>query len=170
MVVLVILLLSFSSSVMSNSSQSHGLSFARLPCSSLSAGVCANSCPLRRWSHPTVLSTVAPFSSLPQSFSASGSFPMTQLFVSHGQSVGASTSASVFPINIQGWFPLWLTGLISLLSKGLSRVFSNTTIRNHQFLALSLLYGPALTSIHDYWKNQSFEYTYLCQRSDVSVF
>ena len=93
---------------------------------------CSNSCPLSRWCHPTISSTVTPCSSCPQSFPASGSFAMSQLFVSGGQSIGASVSASVLPVNIQGWFPLGLTGLISLLSKGLSRVFSSTTIWKHQ--------------------------------------
>ena len=98
-----------------------------------------------------------PFSSHLQSFPASGSFPMTQFFASGGQSIGTSASASVLPMNIQDWFPLGLTGLISLLSKGLSRVFSNTTVQKHQFFALSFLYSPTLRSIHDYWKNHSFE-------------
>ena len=90
-------------------------------------------CLLSRWCHPTISSSVIPFSSCPQSFPASGSFPMTQFFESGGQSIGVSASALVLPMNIQGWFPLWLTGLISLLSKWLSRVFSNTTIWKHQF-------------------------------------
>ena len=91
-----------------------------------------------------------PFSSCPQSFPASGSFPRSRLFASGSQSIGASASVSVLPMNSQGWFPLGLTGLISLLSKGLSRVFSNTTIQNHQFSVLSLLYDPSLTSVHIY--------------------
>ena len=93
-----------------------------------------------------------PFSSCLQSFPASGSFPMSWLLASGGQSIGVSTSASVLPMNIQDWFPLGLTGLISLQSKGLSRAFSSTTVRKHQFLVFSLLYGPTLTSIQDYWK------------------
>ena len=104
--------------------------------------------------HPIVSSSFAPFSSCLQSFPASESFPVSQLFASGGQSVGASPSASVLPMNIQGWFPLELTGLISLQSKGLSRVFSSTAVRKYQFLG-ALLYGPALTSIHDYWKKHS---------------
>ena len=103
---------------------------------------------------------------LPSIFPASGSFPMSQLFASGGQSIGAS--ASVLPMNIQGWYPLWLTSLIFLQSKGLSRVFSSTTVRNS--LMLSLLYGPTLTSIHDYRKDHSFDYTDLCRQSDVSTF
>ena len=97
------------------------------------------------------------FSPCFQPCSASGSFPMCQFFTSGGQSTGVSTSASVLPVNIQDWFPLGLTGLISLQSKGLSRVFSNTSVQKHQFLALSFLQSPTLTSIHDYWKNHSLD-------------
>ena len=95
---------------------------------------------------------------LPSIFPVSGSFPMSQLFASGGQSIGASASVSVPSMNIQGWFPLVLTGLISLQSKGLSRVFSNTAVQKHEFLSARFPYGPALTSIHDYWKNHSFDY------------
>ena len=112
----------FSCSVMSDSLWPHGLHYARLPCPSLSSRVCSNSCPLSRWCHPTISCSVILFSSCPPSFSASGSFPVSCLFASGGQSIGASASASVLPMNIQGWFPLELTGLISLLSKRLSRV------------------------------------------------
>ena len=108
----------------------HGLEHARVPCPSPTPGACSNSCPSSRWCHPTISSSDIPFS-CPQSFPASGSFPMSRLFTSGGQSIG--TSASVLPMNIQGWFPLGLTGWISLLSKGLSRVFSNTTVRKHRF-------------------------------------
>ena len=94
---------------------------------------CSNSCPLSQWCHPIISLSVAPFSSCLQSFPASGSFLMSQLFASGSQSTGASASASVLPVNIQGWFPLELTGLISLLFNGLSRVFSNTTVQKHQF-------------------------------------
>ena len=118
---------------MYNSLWPHGLQHTRLLCPSLSPWVCSNSCPLGRQCHPTISSSVIPFSSCPQSFPASESFPMSQLFTSCGQRIGASASALVLPMNIQGWFPLWLTGLISLLSKWLSRVFSSTTIRKHQF-------------------------------------
>ena len=93
-----------------------------------------NSCPSSQWYHPTILSSVIPFSSHLQSFPASGSFPMSQLFASGGQKIGVSASASVLPMNIHGWFPLGWTGLISLLSKGLSRVFPNATVQKHQFL------------------------------------
>ena len=98
---------------------------ASLPCPSLSPGACSNSCLLGQWCHPTILSSFVPFSFCPQSFLASGSFPVNQLFASGGQSIGASASVSVLPMNIQGWYPLGLTGLTSLLSKGLSRVFSS---------------------------------------------
>ena len=110
-----------------------GLQHTRFPCPSPSPGVCSNSCPLSQWCHPTISSSVAPFSSCPQSFPASGSFPVSRLFASGGQSIGAS--ASVLPRNIQGWFPLGLTGWISLQTKGLSRVFSSTwqTVNNHRY-------------------------------------
>ena len=111
----------------------HGLQHARLPCPSLSPGVGSDSCPLYQWCHPTISSFVTPFSSCPQSFPASGSFPMSWLFASGGQIIGVSASASVLPMSTQGWFPLGLTGLISLQSKGLSSVFSSTTIWKHQF-------------------------------------
>ena len=97
------------------------------------SGACSNLCPLSRWCHPTISSSVVPFSSCLQSFPVSGSFLMSWLFISGGQSIGASASASIFPKNIQDWFPLGLTGLISLQSKGLSRVFSSTTVQKHQF-------------------------------------
>ena len=100
---------------------------------SLSPQVCSNLCPLSQWCHPTIWSSVTPFSSCPQSLSASGSFPMSGLFAPGGQNIGASASASVLPMNIQDWFPSGLTGLTSLQSKGLSRVFSNTTVQKHQF-------------------------------------
>ena len=108
-----------------------------------------------------------PFSSHPQSFPASGSFPMNQLFTSGDQTVGSS--ASVLPMSIQGWFPLVLTGLISLQSKGLSGV-SSPLFKSVSSSVLSLLYGPTLISVYDYWKNCSFGYTDLCQQSDVSAF
>ena len=118
----------FSCSVVSDSLRPHGLQHARLLCPSPSPRACSNSCPLNQWCHPAISSSVLPFSSCPQSFPASGSFPMSQLFASDCQSIGVSTSASVFPMNIQDWFPLGLTGLISLLSKGLSRAYSKTTV------------------------------------------
>ena len=113
---------------MSNSLRPHGLQHARLPCPPLSPAVCSNSCPLSWWSYFTISSSATLFSSCLQHFPASGSFPKNQFFASHGQSTGASASASVFPMNIKGWFPLGLTDLISLQSKELSRVFCSTTI------------------------------------------
>ena len=153
---------------MSDSLWPHELQHARPPCLPPTPGVYLNSCPLSWWCHPTISSSVIPFSSCPQSFPASGSFPMSQTFTSDGQSIG--TSALVLPMNIQCWCPLELTTLISLLSKGLSRVFSISTIQNINFSVLSLLYRPTLTSVHDYCKNHSFEYIDLCGQSDVSAF
>ena len=109
------------------------LQLTRLPWPSLTPRVCSNSCPLNPWCHRNISYFVIPFSSCLQSFPVTGSFPMSRLFTSSGQSIGASASASVLPVNIQGWFPLGLTGLISLMSKELSRVFSNTTVWKHQF-------------------------------------
>ena len=126
------MLLLFSYSVMSNSLPLHGLQHTRLPRSSPSPRACSNSCSLSQWCHPTISPSVAPFC-CPQSLPASGSFLMSRLFTSGGQSIGASASASVLPTNIQDWIPLGLTGWISLQSKGLSRVFSNTTVQKHQF-------------------------------------
>ena len=114
-------------------SRVHGLQHARFPCPLPTPKACSNSCPLSRWCHPTISSSVVPFSSCLQSFPASGSFPMSQFFTSGGQSTAASASASVLPMNIQNWSPLGWTGWISLQSKGLSRVFSNTTVQKHQF-------------------------------------
>ena len=126
-----------------------------LPCPLLSPGVC--SCPLSWWCHPTISSSVIPFFSCFQSFPVSGSFPRSQFFPSGGQGIGAVGSASVLPMNIQDLFPLELTALISLLSKGLSRVSSNTTVLKH--FGTRLIYGPTLTSIRDYWKNHSSDQT-----------
>ena len=128
----------FSCSVMCNFLWPHGLQHARLPCPSPTPRAYSNSCPLSRWCHPTISSSVVPFSSCLQSFPASGSFQMSQFFTSGGQNIGVSASASVLPRNIQDWFPLGLTGLISLKSKGLSRVFTNTTIQKHQFFGAQL--------------------------------
>ena len=127
----------FSLSVISDSLQPQGLQHARLPYLSPAPGACSNSCPLSRWCHPTISSPVIPFSCL-QSLLALGSFPVSQFFAWGGQSIGVSASASVLPVNIQDWFPLGLTGLISLLSKELSRVFSNTTVQKHQFFSAQL--------------------------------
>ena len=110
-----------------------GLQHARLLCPPPSPGVHSNSCPMSQWCYPTISSSVVPFSSCLQSFPASETFPMSWLFIAGGQSIGVSTSASVLPMKIQDWFPLGLTGLISLQSKGLSKVFSNATVQKHQF-------------------------------------
>ena len=136
--------------------QPHGLQHTRLSCPSLSPSACSNSCLLSQWCYPIISSSITLSSSCPQSFPGSGSFSMSQLLTSGGQSVGASASASVLQVNIKGWFPLGLTDLISLLSKGLSRVFFSTKIRKHQFFGTRLPYGPTLTSTHDYWKSHSF--------------
>ena len=128
----------FNHSVRSDSLISHGLQHTRPPCPSPTPGVYPNSCPLSWRCHPTILSSVIPFSSCPQSFPASGSFQMSQLFASGGRSIGVSTSASVLPMNTQDWSPLGWTGWISLQSKGLSRVFSNTTVQKHQFFCAQL--------------------------------
>ena len=134
----------FSCSV-SDSLWPHGLQYIRPPCSLTTPGVYSNSCPLS-WCHPTISSSVIRFSSCLQSFPASGSFQMSQFFTSGGQSIGLSASASILPMNIQDWFPLGWIGWISLQSKGLSRVFSNTTVQNINSSALRFLYGPTLTS------------------------
>ena len=126
----------FSCSVVSDSLRLHGLQHTKLLCPSPTPGVYSNLCPLSWWCHPTISSSVVPFSSCPQSLPASGSFPMSQFFASGGQSIGLS--ASVLPMRIQDWFPLGWTSWISLQSKGLSRVFSNTTIQKHQFFSAQL--------------------------------
>ena len=146
---------------------SNSLQHARLPCPSLSPGVCSNSCPLIQWCHPTISSFVAPFSCA-QSFPAPRSLPVSWLFASGGQNIGSSPSSSVLPMNIQHWFPLELTGLI-LQSKGLSRAFSNTTIQKHQFFGVqpSLWYNSYIGT----WllKNHSFDYMDLCQQNIIFV-
>ena len=128
----------FSLSVVSDSLRTHELQHARPPCPSPTPGVYPNPCPLSRWCHPIISSSVIPFSFCLQSFPASGSFPMSQLFASGGQSIGASASTSVHPMNTQNWSPLGWTDWTSLQSKGLSRVFCNTTIQKHQFFGTQL--------------------------------
>ena len=155
----------FSRSVMFNPLQPHGLQDARPLCSSPTPGVYPNSCPLSQWCHPIISSSVIPFLSCPQSFSASGSFQMSQLFTSGGQSIEVSTSTSVLPMNTQDWSPLEWTDWISLQSKGLSRVFSNTRVQ-----MLSFLYSPNLTSIHIQWKNDSLNLMDIYWQSNVSAF
>ena len=139
----------------------HGLQHTRLPFQSPTPGACLSSCPSSWWCHPIISFSVFLFPSCFQSFPASGSFSVSQFFAWSGQNIGTSASASVLPMHIQEWFPWGLTGLISLLSKGLSKVFSSTTIQKHEFFGI--LYGTTLTSIHDYWKNHSFDNTDLCQ-------
>ena len=143
----------FSRSVVSDSLWPHESQHARSPCPSPTPGVYSNSCPSSLWCHPAISSSVAPFSSCPQPLPASGSFPLSQLFAWGGQSTGVSASASVFPMNTQDWSPLGWTGWISLQSKELSRVFSNTTVQSINFLVLSFLHSPTLTSTHDHLKN-----------------
>ena len=130
----------FSRSVVSNSLRPHGLQHARPPCPSPTPGVHPNPCPLSQWCQPTISSSVVPFYSCPQSLPASGSFQMSQLFASGGQSIGVLASTLVLPMNTQDWSPLGWIGWISLQSKGLSRVFSNTTVQKHQF------FGPQPSS------------------------
>ena len=125
----------FSRSVVSDSLQPHGMQLARLSCPSPTPRAYSNSCPLSRWCHPAISSSVVPFSTCLQSFPASGSFSMSWFFAAGGQSIGVSASTSVLPMNIQDWFPLWWTGWISLQSKGLLRVFSNTTDQKHQLFS-----------------------------------
>ena len=146
-------LLLFSCSVMSDSLRPHALQHTRLHCP-LAPQVCSNSCPWSWWCYTTISPSGAPFSGS-QYFPASGSFPMSQLFTSSSQSTGAL--ASVLPVNIQGWFPLGLTGLISLLSKGLSRFSPAPQFKSISSSVLSLLYGPTLITLHDYRKNHSFD-------------
>ena len=132
----------------------HGLQHTMPPCPSPTPSVYSNSCPLSRWCHPTISSSVVPFSSRLQSFPASGSFPMSQFFTSGGQSIGVLASTSVRPMGTQDWSPLGWTGWISLQSKGLSRVFSRPQFKSINSLVLSFLYSPTITSIHvhiPYW-------------------
>ena len=143
---------------MSNSLWPHGLQHARPPCPSPTPRGYSNSCPLSLWCHPTTSSSVVPFSNCLQSFPASGSFPMSQFFTSGGQSIGVLASASFLPMNIQDWFPLGLTGWISVQSKGLSRVFSNTIVQKHQFFGTQLFL----------WSNSHIHHKWRWSRSVVS--
>ena len=141
---------------MSDSLWPHGLQHARLPCPSPTPRTCSNSCPSSQWCHPTISSFVVSFSSCLQSFPASRSFLMSQFFASGGQSIIASASASIIPVNIQDWFPLGLTGLIFLQSKGLSRAFSNSTVQKHQLFSTQL----------SLWSN-SHIHTWLLEKSEL---
>ena len=149
----------FSHSFVSDSLQPHGLQHARPPCPSPTPGVHPNPCPLSWWCHTTISSSVVPFSSCLQSFPASGSFQMSQFFASGGQSIRVSAPASVLLMNIQDWLHLGWTGLISLQSKGLSRVSSTPQLKSINSSALRFLYSPTLISIHDYRKNYSLDQT-----------
>ena len=151
----VILPLLFGCWVVFDSSWTHGLQHTRPPCPSLSPRVCPSSCSVHQWCCLTISSSNALFSFCPQSFPASGTFPMSHLFASDDQNSGASALASVLPVNIQGWSPLRLNGLISLLSKGLSGVFSSTTV---QILWWSAFLMVQLSQ-HDHWEDHSFDYT-----------
>ena len=148
--------------------QPHGLQHTSLPCLSLSLRVCSNSCPLNQWCHPTISSSVIPFSSWLQSFSSSGSFPMSWLFASSSQSIGALASTSVLPMNIQGWFPLGLVDLLAVQETLKSLLL-------HHSLKASILWHSAffmvhLTSVHDNWKNYSLDYMDICWQRDVFAF
>ena len=158
---------------MSDYLRPHGLQQSKLLCPSVSPGVYSDSCPFNRWCCPTISSSAASFSFCLRSFPASVSLPMSQPFASGGQSIRASTSASVLPVDIQGWFPwspLGLSGLISLQSKELSRVFSSTTIWKHQFFGAQPSLWSKSNICTDCWKNHSFDYMDLCQQSDVPAF
>ena len=147
-----------SCSVVSDSLRPHRLQHNRLPCPLPSPGDCSNSCPLSQWCHPTISSSVIPFSSCLQSFPTSGSFQMSQLVASGGQSIGVSASASVLPMNIQDWFPSELTAIWSPCSPRDSQESSPTPqFKSINSSALSFLYSPTLTSIYDYWKTHSLD-------------
>ena len=151
-------LIQFSSShsVVSDSLQPHGLQHARPLCPLPTPGIHPNPCPLSQWCHPTISSSIVPFSFCPQFFPASGSFQVSQNFASGGQRIGVSASTLVLPMNTQDWSPLGWTGWISLQSKGISRVFSNTIVQKHQFFSAQLS-SPTLKSRHDHWKNQNLD-------------
>ena len=148
----------FSCSVMSDSLRPHEPQHARPPCPSSTPKVHPNPCPLSWWCHPTISSSVIPFSSFPQSFPASGSFQMSQLFTSDGQSIGVSASTLVLPVNTQDWSPLGWTSWMSLQSPRDSQESSPTPqFKSINSSVLSFLYSPTLTSVHDYWKNHSLD-------------
>ena len=153
----------FSRSVVSNSLQPQGLQHVRLPFPSPSPGVCSKSCPLSWWCHPTISSSVIPFSSWLLSFPASGSFPISRLFASGGQSAGASASTSVLPVNIQDWWSPWSP-------RDSQESFPTPQFKSINSSAISFLYGPTLTSIHDYWENYSFDYTNLYLPGESIIF
>ena len=162
---MVLVFLLISHSVVSDSLQPHGLQHARLPCPQLSPRVFSSSCPLSQWCHPTISSSVTPFSSCViegrkiESPPASGSFTRSQLFASGGQSTGAPASASVLLVNNQGWFPLGLTVWSPCCPRDSQRSSQAPQFKSISSSVLSLLYGPTLTSVHDYWKNHNLGYT-----------
>ena len=160
----------FSCSVVSDTLRSHGLQHARFSCLSPTPRSCSNSCSLSWWCHPTISSSLVPFSSCLQSFPASESFPMSQLFASDGQSIGVSAPASVLPMNIQDWFPL--DGLVGspCSPRDSQESYPPPEFKNINSLALSFLYNPNITSMHDYWKNHNFNYMDLCWKSNVFAF
>ena len=160
----------FSCSVVSNSLWPHRLQHASLPCPSPILTAYSNSCPLSQWCHQTISSSVVSFSSCLQSFSASGSFSISLLFTSDGQSIGVAASASVLPMNIQDWFLSGLPGWIFLKPRDSQESSPTPQFKSINYLALSFLYVPILTTIHDYWKKHSFDYKDFCQQSDVSAF
>ena len=155
---------------MSDSLWPHGLQYARLPCSSVSPGVCSNSCPLNQWCCPNHLILCPPLLLLPSIFPSIRVFSMSGLFQSGGHSIRASPLASVLPMNIQVWFSLELTHLISLQFKGLSRVLFSTTVQKHQFFGTQTSLWSNSHIIHDCWKNHSFDCTDLCRQSNASAF
>ena len=147
----------FSASVMSDSLWLHELQHTRPPCPSPAPGVYPNPCPSSRWCRPTISSSIVPFSSCPQSFPAPGSFPMSQFSTSGGQTIGVSASTSVLPMNTQEWSPLGWTGWISLQSRYSQESSPTPQFKSINSFALSFLYSPTLTSIHDCWKNHSLD-------------
>ena len=149
---------------MADSLQPHGLQYIRLLCPSPPPRACSNSCSLSPWCRPNVSSFVVPFFSCLLSLLISASFPMSQLFASDDQSIGAWASASVLPMNSQGWFPLGWTGLISLLSRDSQESSPTPQFKSINPSALSLLYGSVIISVYDYWKNHSFHYMDLCRQ------
>ena len=155
---------------MSDSLPPHERQHARPLCPSPTPGVYSNSCPLSWWCHPTTSSSVIRFFSRLQSFPASESLPISQFFTSGGQSIRVSASASVLPMNIPDWFPLGWIGYISLQLRDSQESSPTPQFESINYSALSLLYSPALRTVHDYWKNNNFDYTDLCQQSDVSAF
>ena len=160
----------FTHSVVSNSLWSHGLQHARPPCPSQTPRASSNSCPSSQWCHPTISSSSSPSPPVFNLFQHLGLFPMSQFFASSGKSIGVSVSALVLPINIQDWFLWGLTGLISCSPRYSQESSPMPQFKSISSSALSFLYGPTLTSIHDYWKSHSFDYMDLCLQGNVSAF